>query len=57
MRRCDKCGCLCDPGDLVNGVCDDCRENERKQEENREMVVRMMRGETRQMTLEDFREG
>lgn len=30
MRRCDKCGCLCDPGDLVNGICDDCREEEQK---------------------------
>lgn len=38
----------------MGGVCDDCRQEERKQEENREMVLRMMRGEIRQMTLEDF---
>mgnify|MGYP006922129538 CR=1 FL=1 len=53
MRRCDKCGCLCDPGDLVNGICDDCREAERKQEENQEMLLRMMRGEVKQLRLED----
>lgn len=55
MRRCDKCGCLCDPGDLRGGICGDCREADRKQEENQEMILRMMRGESRQMTLEDFR--
>ena len=54
MRKCEKCGCLCDSGDLVNGVCNDCWEADRKQEENQEMVLQMMRGETRQMTLEDF---
>lgn len=54
MRRCDKCGCLCDPGGLVNGICDDCREAEQKKEENQEMLLQMMRGEVRQMTLADF---
>lgn len=57
MRRCDKCGCLCDPGDLRGGICDDCREAERKQEENQEMVLRMTRGETKQLRLEDFIDG
>lgn len=38
----------------MNGICDDCREEEKKQEENREMVLRMMHSPTRQMTLEDF---
>lgn len=54
MRRCDKCGCLCDPGDLVNGICDDCRETEQKQEENQEMVLKMMNGEAKQLRLEDI---
>lgn len=54
MRRCEKCQCLCDLGDLVNGICDDCREKERKQEENQETLLRMMRNETRQLRLEDF---
>lgn len=54
MRRCDKCGCLCDPGDLLNGVCDDCREDEKKQEESREVMLRMMHGEAKQLRLEDI---
>lgn len=54
MRRCDKCGCLCDPGDLRGGICDDCREDEQKKEDNREMMLLMMHGEARQMRLEDI---
>lgn len=54
MRRCDKCGCWCDPGDLRGGICDDCRMEEQKKEENREMMLRMMRGEAKQLRLEDF---
>lgn len=54
MRRCNKCNCLCDPSDLQGGICDDCRQDEQKKEENQEMLLQMMRGETRQMTLEDF---
>ena len=54
MRRCERCGRLCDPGDLLNGVCDDCRESERKQEKNQEMMLRMMWSDTRQLRLEDI---
>ena len=32
MIECRECGCNCDPGDLVNGLCDDCRESEEKKE-------------------------
>lgn len=28
MIECRECGCNCDPGDLVNGVCEECRERE-----------------------------
>lgn len=54
MRRCEKCNCLCDPVDLRGGICDDCRSQEQKQEENQEMILRMMRGEVKQLRLEDF---
>lgn len=54
MRKCDKCGCICDSGDLQGGICDDCREREQKQDERYGMILRMMWGEVRQMTLEDF---
>lgn len=32
--KCRKCGCNCDPGDLINGVCEDCREDESEEEED-----------------------
>lgn len=50
MRRCEKCGCLCDPGDLRGGICDECREAEQKQE----TLLRMMRGEVKQLRLEEI---
>lgn len=31
MLSCRVCGCLCDPGDLLGGVCDDCREAQEQQ--------------------------
>ena len=44
MSSCRKCGCLCDPSDLLGGVCDDCMEAERqleiRQEWNRMMIAR-----------------
>lgn len=49
MRRCDKCGCLCDPGDLVNGICDDCREEEQKKEDGAEQFRQLMSGNAKQM--------
>lgn len=54
MRRCDKCGCLCDPGDLVNDICDDCREDERKMEDNTEQFRWLMSGNVKQVELLDF---
>lgn len=56
MRRCDKCNCLCDPGDLVNGICDDCRIEEQKKDESAEQFRNMMYGNTRQLVLWDFEE-
>lgn len=44
MSICRMCGCRCDPGDLQNGVCDDCREEklqaEIREEERRQMFAR-----------------
>lgn len=54
MRRCDKCGCLCDPGDLVNGICDDCREEEQKKEDGAEQFRQLMYGNVKQVELRDF---
>lgn len=36
MYICNRCGCRCDAGELHAGICDDCREEERLQEQRRE---------------------
>lgn len=30
MVKCAICGCNCDPSDLVSGICDECREYQKK---------------------------
>lgn len=54
MLQCRICGCLCDPSDTVNGICDDCREEIQRKEENREEVERIMNAEFQQMVIEDM---
>lgn len=54
MRSCRICHCLCDPGDLEQGVCGDCREEMRKKEEAKESAERLMEAEFEQMELEDI---
>ncbi len=53
MLTCIKCGCFCDNADLINGICDDCREAERKEEQRKQETERLMRAEFEQMRLED----
>lgn len=40
MYECHVCGGLCDPGELENGVCFDCRSDAAKQQESRNLNVR-----------------
>ena len=54
MLRCRICDVICDPSDLVNGVCDDCREVMRLRQENREKVVLMANSNGKQMTFDDL---
>lgn len=54
MLTCRTCGCYCDPSDLVNDVCDDCREVEHKEEQRKQEVNRLMRAEYEQIRLEEF---
>ncbi len=54
MLRCKMCNAICDPSDLVNGVCDDCREEMRVRQENREKVALMANSGGRQMTFDDL---
>ena len=54
MLACRICGCLCDPADTINGICDDCREEMRYKEEKREEAEMMMNAEFQQMVIEDM---
>ena len=50
--ECRRCGCLCDPGDIIGGLCDDCREQDAQEERRSSMVARY--NTYVQMELEDF---
>lgn len=52
MIRCSACGCLCDPGDTINGVCDDCRMEEDRREAAQEMFAELLNSDGKQMELE-----
>lgn len=43
--KCHACGGLCDPGELENGVCFDCRSaaEERKEERNHQVILEARR--------------
>lgn len=38
MSECRGCGCNCDPGDLRNGLCDDCRDLVEEKEDMPQMA-------------------
>lgn len=54
MIQCDRCNCRCDPGDLVNGICDDCREEEGREQERHQKMSYMLNAGSKQMELQDF---
>lgn len=39
MFKCKECGCNCDNADIINGICDDCREEIERQEKKRSMFA------------------
>lgn len=51
MSNCRTCGCLCDPGDLINGVCDDCRMEKEEQMEREEYLAMMLNRPGKQIEL------
>ena len=51
MLSCRICGCSCDPGDLIGGVCDDCREEEYQRQIRADEVKRIMQSKSYQMEL------
>ena len=51
MVICEKCGGNCDNGELVGGVCHECREEERQRQIRQDSVVKMMNSQSYQMEL------
>lgn len=43
MINCRICGANCDPGDLIGGVCDDCRTEKTKEEQRQDEMNRLSR--------------
>lgn len=54
MLTCRICGCNCDPGDLENGICDECREEEEIKDKRSREIGKMISSEFKQIRLEDI---
>lgn len=58
MIECRICGCNCDPGDLKEGVCDDCRTEKTAKEEQQDRLSKLnfmvRKGYYKQMRLEEM---
>lgn len=53
--QCRRCGCMMDPGEGRNGMCDDCVTGETKRQHRREELDRMIRAtDFKQMEMEDI---
>lgn len=51
MIVCRTCGYFYDSGDLVNGVCDDCRNEEKERERRTSAIFKMINGKCEQIEL------
>ena len=43
LRKCKVCRCPMDPGEWINGICDDCVAGETERQKRREQMERMVR--------------
>lgn len=57
MIECRQCGANCDPGDIVGGLCDDCRDENRRMAEKQNQLSGLLNVASEQMRLEDFWDG
>ena len=57
--ECHVCHGMCDPGELIGGVCPECIEEERQRKIRSESVIKMMHSQSYQMelSLEGLRNG
>lgn len=53
MLRCRLCKCICDPSDLIGGICDDCREEAEQKESRRKRFDYLLSAEFHQMNLKE----
>ena len=51
MSECRQCGCNCDPGDLEQGVCYECREENEIQYMRAKEVAMIMNAECEQLEM------
>lgn len=54
MLSCRVCGGICDPGDLRNGVCDDCRYEQQREQTMEQELRQLANAEFRQIRLEEL---
>ena len=43
LRKCKACRCPMDPGEGINGICEDCVAGETERQKRREQMERMVR--------------
>ena len=43
LRKCKVCRCTMDPGEGINGICEDCVAGETERQKRREQMERMVR--------------
>lgn len=43
LRKCKTCRCTMDPGEGINGICEDCVAGETERQKRREQMERMVR--------------
>ena len=56
MLSCRICDGICDPGDLRDGVCDDCRYEEQRKNERNQEIDRLSLAKFKQIRLEELYE-
>lgn len=57
MIVCERCGGNCDPGEIVQGICLECMEEQRMEIVRSSKITRLMSAPFHQMTLEDIIHG
>jgi len=51
MLICDRCGAICDPADIRNFLCDDCREQIDREQDRQKQLKRLLNMDCQQMEL------